>query len=194
MSKFIPLSLSLLFISMVAFSQENPAITKECSISTGLGFAAAPSNAKAMGRAFWLQMDYRVMEHFSIAFEVENFAYVQGGYFPDLPKEYPNEINVLNNNFSLLIKYHVASKGKLKFAFASGWTYSIRNETYYIPSDNSQIWFANVRSSDDYRIPFLLEVQYPVSKTINVLARAKYNMNPKEGDNYSAGIGLSLKL
>ena len=49
---------------------------------------------KKIGPDFWLQLDYRLKENFSIAFEFENGAYKQPGYFTDLPIKYNNEIAV----------------------------------------------------------------------------------------------------
>ena len=196
MWKLISLSLLLACFSYLSYSQTYFAASKECRISTGIGFANATQNVKAVGKDFWLQLDYKAMEHFSVALEFENFGYKQGGYYQELPLEYHNEIKVLNNNFSLLIKYHVPSKGKLKLALASGWTYSIRHNDYYRPPYNqtSQTWPQYVTSFTDYRIPLLAEAQYPVSKNVNLLTRLKYNLNPQNGNTYAAGIGLSLKL
>ncbi len=122
-------------------------------------------------------------------------SYTQPGYFEDLPMD-PNEIKVIDNNFSLLLKYHIQIKSPIQIAVASGWTYATRQSDYYIfTSDStSKEWFRNVSSFSDYRIPFLLEIAYPISKKINIEARVKYNLNPENGDTYSSGIGLSLKL
>ncbi len=190
------MSLVLVCCTLVSVSQTDNPLLKKCNISTGMGFAGVPKNMKSVGKDFWLQMDYRLIEHFSIALEFENFAYKQVGYFDNLPERYANEINVLNNNFSLLVKYHVTSKGKLNIVLASGWTYSIRHNDYYQPPYNSgsQVWPQSVTSFSDYRIPLLVEASHPVSKMLHLLARAKYNVNPQNGNNYSAGFGLSLKL
>jgi len=40
----------------------------------------------------------------------------------------------------------------------------------------------------------LLEIEYRISKKLNIQARMKYNLNPQDGDTYSSGVGLSLKL
>ncbi len=79
---------------------------------------------------------------------------------------------------------------------ASGVTYTIRTSEYYIyESDStSQRWYRNVSSFDDFQIPLLFEIEYPVWKTINIQARARYNLNSQNGSTYSSGIGLSLKL
>ena len=102
----------------------------------------------------------------------------------------------------LIIPFHclssnVKTTGKLQLAFATGWSYNLRNSGYYEPNDNdlsSEIWIPHVTSFDDYRIPLLTEVQYPISRSLNLMARLKYNLNRQNGDTYSAGIGLSLKL
>lgn len=182
-------------ISLTASSQSDNGVQKECRIKSGIGFAGATQNTKTPGKDFWLQLDYKLLKNISIATEFENMSYKQPGYYQDLPVD-PNEIKVFNNNFSLLLKYHLLNKSALKIAVASGWTYAIRQNEYFIfTSDStSKEWFSSVTSFSDYRIPFLLEVAYPISKIINVEARIKYNLNPQNGDTYSAGLGLSLKL
>jgi len=181
--------------ALVSFSQENSQVQKECRITGGLGFAGAAKNNKSLGQDVWLQLDYKLSENISIATEFENMAYKQPGYYENLLVK-PNEIKVVDNNFSLLFKYHLPINSALKIALASGWTFTTRQNDYYIfeVTDSSQEYFRNVTSFSDYRIPLLVEVEYPVSKKINIQARAKYNLNPQNGDTYSGGIGLSLKL
>jgi hypothetical protein len=195
MTKSVLLFFLFILSDLVSFSQTNSQIQKECRITGGLGFAGATKNTKSVGQDVWLQLDYKLSESISIATEFENMTYKQPGYYKDLPV-YPNEIKVVDNNFSLLLKYHIPINSTLKVAVASGWTYTIRQSEYYIyESDStSQHWFRNVTSFSDYRIPLLLEIGYPVSKKINIQARVKYNLNPQNGDTYSSGIGLSLKL
>ncbi len=196
MSKFVSLSFGLLFFSFTTWSQTNNSTSKECRISTGIGFAGATKNMKKVGPDYWLQLDCNVKDQFLIGLEFENFGYKQNGYFTQLPVKYTNEINVVNNSFSFLIKYNFETKQKLKLALASGWTYCIRHNEYYNPPNDmtSQIWTRNVTSFDDYRIPFIAEAQYPICKSLNLMTRLKYNMNRQNGNTYSAGIGLSLKL
>ena len=183
-------------VSFVASSQTTAPTWKECRISTGIGFANATKKMKKTGSDFWLQLDYTLKEEFSIAFEFENSAYKQVGYFTDLPAKYPNEIDVVNNSFSLLIKYNIKTMSKLKLAFASGWSYNLRTSGYFEPPRDvtSQVWPFYVVTLGDYRIPLLTEVQYPIYKTFNLLARFRYNLNQQNGNTYTAGIGLSLKL
>ena len=87
-------------------------------------------------------------------------------------------------------------KSAIKIAVSSGWTYTTRQSKYYVYTvdSTSSDLSPNVTSFNDYRIPLLLEIEYPFSKTLNIQARAKYNLNPTDGDTYSVGIGLSLKL
>lgn len=181
--------------ALTSFSQTQSQTQKECRITSGIGIAAATKNTKSPGKDVWLQLDYMLSENFSLATEYENMTYTQPGYYKDLPVD-PNEIKVVDNNFSLLLKYHIKTNSKLKAAVATGWTYTTRQSDYYFyESDSvSQRWFRTVSSFSDYRIPLLLEVEYPVSKKINIQARVKYNLNPQNGDTYSSGIGLSLKL
>jgi hypothetical protein len=187
------LSLGLL----VASAQSNAVVSKECRISTGMGVAGASKNFKKTGETFWLQLDYRLHENFSVAFDFENMNYKQPGYYRDLPFD-PNEINVFNNNFSVFVKYHVNTKQKLKLAFVSGWTYCIKQNEYYysanLSSPNGVAYIPNVSSYNEYRLPILIETNYPISKKVAINARARYNLNTQSGNTYSAGLGLSLKL
>ncbi|MEP7257562.1 MAG: hypothetical protein ABI687_04225 [Flavitalea sp.] len=195
MKKYLPLLFLFASLTLATFSQTNSQIQKECRISSGFGFAGATNNLKTPGTDIWIQLDYKLLQNISIATEFENMTYKQPGYYIDLPVE-PNEIKVYNNNFSLLIKYHFIKNKKITIAVASGWTFSTRQNEYYIYENDgtSQHWFLNVSSFSDYRIPFIVENAYAVSKKINLLARLKYNLNPQNGDTYSGGLGLSIKL
>ena len=195
MTKSVSLLFLFAFVSLASLSQTNSQTQKECRITSGIGFAGATSNTKSVGQDVWLQLDYKLSENISIATEFENMTYKQAGYYKDLPVN-PNEIKVVDNNFSLLLKYHFPIKSAVKVAIASGWTYTTRQSEYYIyeRDSTSQHWFRNVTSFSDYRIPLLIEIEYPISKKINIQARVKYNLNPQNGDTYSSGIGLSLKL
>lgn len=195
MIKFLFLFFLFALSALVSFAQTPSQTQKECRITSGIGIAAATKNTKSAGKDVWLQLDYRLSENFSIATEYENMAYTQPGYYKDLPVD-PNEIKVIDNNFSLLLKYHIQTNSRLKAAVATGWTHTTRQSEYYFyESDRvSQHWFRTVTSFSDYRIPLLLEVEYPFYKKINIQARVKYNLNPRNGNTYSGGIGLSLKL
>jgi len=189
------LLLAFAFLSLAALSQADTLFEKECRITSGIGFAGATKNTKTVGQSFWLQLDYRLSKNISIATEFENMGYKQPGYYPDSPAD-PNEIKVENNDFSLLLKYHLPIKSALRIAVSSGWTYSTRQSDYYFftGDSTSREWIRNVTSFSDYRIPLLLEIEYRVSKKINIQARGKYNVNPQNGDTYSSGLGLSLRL
>lgn len=188
------ISLSVIF-SIKSLSQTTTPGNKECRIAAGAGIANATKNTKSAAQDVWLQLAYKLSQNIAIATEFESMNYKQPGYIKDLPID-PNEINVVDNNFSLLLKYFIPFKSKIKVAMASGWTYTTRQSDYYFYEADStmQHYFRNVTSFSDYRIPLLLEVEYPLSKTLNIQARAKYNLNPQNGDTYSCGIGLSLKL
>ena len=195
MTKSLPFFFLFILSTLVSFSQTNSQIQNECRITGGLGFAGATKNTKSLGQDVWLQLDYKLSENISVATEFENMTYKQPGYYKNLPVD-PNEIKVVDNNFSLLLKYHFPIKSALKISIASGWTYTTRQSQYYIYTvdSTSSDLFRNVTSFSDYRIPLLLEVEYPISKKINIQVRVKYNLNPQNGDTYSSGIGLSLKL
>ena len=195
MTKSLLLLFLFAFFSLATFSQTNTETQRECRITGGIGFAGATKNTKSVGQDVWLQLDYKLSQNISIATEFENMSYKQPGYYKDAPIN-PNDIQVVDNNFSLLLKYHFPIKSALKISAASGWTYTTRQSQYYIYTvdSTSSDLFRNVTSFSDYRIPLLLEIEYPVSKKINIQARVKYNLNPQNGDTYSGGIGLSLKL
>jgi hypothetical protein len=182
-------------MTLITFSQTSSLIQKECRISSGFGFAGTANNLKSLGTAVWIQLDYNLLQKISIATEFENMNYKQHGYYSNLPVT-PNEIKVYNNNFSLLLKYHFIEHKKVSLSLASGWTFSTRQNDYYIYENDgtSQSLSRNVSSFSDYRIPFIIETGYSVSKKINILTRLKYNLNPQNGDTYSGGLGLSLKL
>jgi hypothetical protein len=195
MTKSLPFFFLFILSTLVSFSQTKSETQRECRITGGLGFAGATKNTKSVGRDVWLQLDYKLSENISVATEFENMTYKQPGYYKNVPVD-PNEIKVVDNNFSLLLKYHFPIKSALKISVASGWTYTTRQSQYYIYTvdSTSSDLFRNVTSFSDYRIPLLLEIEYPVSKKIDIQARVKYNLNPQNGDTYSSGIGLSLKL
>ncbi|MEO8416531.1 MAG: hypothetical protein ABI472_22900 [Ginsengibacter sp.] len=199
MTKNIPFLITATFFLLSLSAQTTKQIEKECRISSGLDIAGSTKHTKSTGRDYWLQLDYKFLRNVSIATEFENIAYKQPGYYENLPI-HPNEIKVVNNNFSLLLKYHFATKSKMKFTIASGWTYSILTDDYYILESGAGNggtdlnYLRNVSAFCDYRIPFLAEIQYPFSKNLNVEARIKYNLNPQNGNTYSVGPGLSLKL
>lgn len=187
------LSLGLLFAS----AQSSKIGAKECTISSGLGISGINKNLKNVGQSFWLQLNYRLHEKVSLAFDFENMTYKQPGYYKDLPFN-PNEIKVFNNNFSVLLKYHVNTGKKIKLTVASGWTYCIiQNEYYYsanLSNPNGVAYIANVSSYNEYKLPILVEMAYPLSKNIDINVRGKYNFNTQSGNTYSTGLGLSLKL
>jgi hypothetical protein len=195
MTKFTSIVLLFTSLSCVTFSQSNLEFQRECRITGGIGVAGGTKNTVSVGKDIWVQLAYKLSQNISVATEFENMNYKQLGYYKELPVN-PNEVNVVDNNFSLLLKYHLFTKSKVKVALASGWTYTVRQSEYYFYEfdSTSQHWFRNVTSFSDYRIPLLLELEYPVSKKLNVQARVKYNLNPQNGDTYSSGIGLSLKL
>jgi hypothetical protein len=199
MNKCVLLFFSALLFSQLSLCQDNITNEKEGTISTGFGFANATKNTKSSGTDFWIQLDYKLAAKFSIATEFENMGYTQPGYFSNLTPGLDNKIQYVINNFSLLVKYHFALHSKLQISVASGWTYSLREFSYYSVTVDSAatITISAIPYSlsvEDYRIPLIAEIAYPVSKKINVAARVKYNMNPPDGNDYSFGIGLSLKL
>src|SRR5690242_13286388 len=131
MTKSLPFFFLFILSTLVSFSQTKSETQRECRITGGLGFAGATKNTKSVGRDVWLQLDYKLSENISVATEFENMTYKQPGYYKNVPVD-PNEIKVVDNNFSLLLKYHFPIKSALKISVASGWTYTTRQSQYYI--------------------------------------------------------------
>ena len=170
--------------------------SKECRISVGTGIAGTTRNAAKTGQNVWLQLDYGLLNNISLAFDFENMAYTHPGYYVVVPFG-ENEIKVIDNNFSLLIKYNLDTKKKIKLSFGSGWSYGLIQEDYFhveLFGSGSSSYRQNTTLTAAYRIPFLLEGYYAVFKNIGINVRAKYNLHPQSGNTYSAGLGLSLKL
>jgi hypothetical protein len=195
MTKFTLLLLLSAFVSIPSKSQTNSHAEKECRITSGIGFAGATKNFKSVGAYVWLQLDYKLSENISIATEFENMTYKLTSFEVGLPKELDGD-NIVGNNFSLLLKYHIETNLPLKLAFGSGWTYTIKTSEYYYyeRSNAPQSLRRNVSIADDYKIPLLLEMRYPIWKAIDVQARVKCNLSTGNQSTYSSGFGLSLKL
>ena len=191
-------TLLLLLCSMLylpSFCQSNTAACKEFRISSGIGIASTAKNLRSAGVNLWIQFDYKLAQHFSIAMESDFLNYNQNGTYANLPFK-PNEIKVHDNDFSLLVKYHFTSFKKIKVELASGWTYCIKQTEYYdFLLDGTQgFWNPDISSLSEYTIPFLAEVAYPIAHNWDITARVKYNRDSYYGATYSAGAGLSLKL
>lgn len=195
MNKSLPLLFFLVSFSLKSISQTNNQTEKECRISSGMGLGSAAKNSSSAGRDIWLQLDYRLSRSVSIATEVENLTFKQPGYIENLPVS-KNEITDVATNFSLLLKYHFPLKSALKLAIASGWSYSITQNEYYTyrVDSTSQEITPNETSNNQYTIPFLLEIEYPVLKKLDIGARAKYNLYSQGGSTYAISVGMSLKL
>ena len=182
-------------LHQISISQTNNTTLKECRITAGVGIGDGTGTSISAGVNSWLQLSYKLNNQVSVATEFESIIYKKPGYFKDLTVT-PNEMIVYNNNFSLLLKYQLALKSPIKIAVASGWTYAVRQTDYYqfTSYSNGFSFSRSVTSFSDYRIPFVLEVEYPITKTINIQARGKYNLDYPNGSTYSTGMGLSLKL
>lgn len=195
MNKSLSLLFLFVFLSLVSMSQSNSQTEKECRITSGIGFAGATKNTKSVGQYIWFQLGYNLSKNISLATEFENMTYQLRSIYPAAPPDL-GEIKSVDDNFSLLFKYRLLIDSPLKVAFASGWTYTIRTSEYYNYEMNgtTEHWYIAVRTIDNYQIPLLLELEYPLWKKVNVQARAKYNLNRNDGSTYSGGVGLSLKL
>jgi hypothetical protein len=181
------------FFSVTAFSQAD--FEKKAHLSAGIGFGSGTENIKKVGLTTWIQLNYQVSKNFSVATEFENLDFTQPGFYENLPVD-PNEMQVVDNSFSLLVKYHMPIKSRFAVRLASGWSYMTRQSKYYIYENDgtNERWFQNVFSFSDYRIPFILEIEYPLSGSIGIQARVKYNVSSGNNDTYSGGMGVSGKL
>jgi hypothetical protein len=187
------LTLTLVFFGAVS-GQETTMFSKECSITSGYGYANGVVSSKS-GSSLFIQMSYQLSRQFSLATEFEHLIYKAPGYYPDLPIS-PNVQNLFDDYFSLLIKYHLPFNAKLHASLATGWTFYTRQNEYYefYRDATSQSISYRITSFSDFGIPFLVETNYPLWKNLGAGIRVKYNLNPKQGSTYSAGIGVSLKL
>ena len=189
--------LSLLTLALILFTgvsaQDTTQLSKRCSVSSGWGLAEGVGSSKS-GFTFFVQMDYRFSAKFSLATEFEHLNFDLPGYYQDSVIG-PNDQQLFDNYFSVLIKYHLPFNSKFHVSLGSGWTYYIRQNGYFdVYTDaNSQVITYRLSSFSGYGIPFLLETYYPLWKDLSVGLRAKYNLN-EYGNSYSAAIGASLKL
>jgi hypothetical protein len=192
-----PILLLFLFslLHLASFCQSQAGTDKEFRISSGFGIGSATTNVSSIGSNVWIQFDYELAKHFSIALDADFINYKQYGYIISLPVK-PNVQKVYDNNVSFLVKYHFIPTKKIKINIGSGWTYCIRQTDYYnyFAVDSAQNWYSNVSSYSDYRIPFVAEFAYSLTHNLDICVRAKYNLNGQDGDSYSGGVGLSLKL
>ena len=181
------------FIATNCFCQTN-APYKECRLAAGWGLANPQKNASGTGSLFWMQLSYGIGERVLVATEFENMHYKQPGFYS--PPADMNKINVYENNFSLLLKYMLLRGKKMKVMVGSGWTYCTRiNDYFQEMSDGATTWFEERQYGvNDYRVPLYTDVEYPLVKTVNLQLRGRYNLNVQNGNTYSVGLGLSVKL
>ena len=186
------LTLALIFFT-VASAQDTTKLSKRCSVSSGWGLADGVGSSKT-GFTFFVQMDYRLSTKFSLATEFEHLNFDLPGYYQDSIIG-PNDQQLFDNYFSVLIKYHVPFNSRFQVSLASGWTYYIRQDAYFdVRTDaTSQVITLEQSSFSGHGIPFLLETYYPLWKDLSVGLRAKYNVN-EYANSYSAAISASLKL
>ncbi len=191
--------LNLLLITFlcwtITYGQSNSLNLKECRIAGGFGFAGAVNNLKSVGKTSWLELDYLFAKQFSVATEFQNSTFTNKGLNPFLRIK-PNEEIIVNNSFALLLKYHLPEFGKFKAAVGTGWAYNIEASDYYTVRIDSNSYSASkyVNYYDDYRIPFIAQLDYPLFKIINIQTRVRYNVSRQYGDSYSAGLAIAVKL
>ncbi len=195
MNKSLPLLFLLVSLSLASRSQTNNQAGKECRISAGVGFGGVTKNSSSVGKDIWLQLDYRLLPNVSVATEFDNLNFKQPAYNTNLPASL-NKIMAVANSFSLLFKYHFPLESALKLAVASGWSYTITQDQYYdyLTDSTSQETVLNTSSYSEYTIPLLLEIEYPVTKKIDVAARGKYNLYSQGGATYAVSCGISFRL
>lgn len=185
----------LTFCWNCTFAQQKIENFKECRISAGAGFAGGVNNTKTVGRTIWLQLDYLFAKNLSVATEYQNLKYTNDGPNP-LVRFKPNQEIIVNNSFAILLKYHLQKFGKFNAAIGSGWAYNIEASDYYTVRIDSNSYSATkyVAYYDDYRIPVIAQLDYQITKTINVQARVRYNVSSQHGNSYSAGLAIAVKL
>ena len=189
------LVLVFLFSTLVATSQTSSSSFKEVRVSGGVGIAYPQVNPLSPGQYLWLQHAYRFAPKVWIATEYESMVYKRPTFYSYSPPEY-DKIKFYDHNISLLFKYQVITTNKTKLVAASGWTYCIQQREQYEPifADNGVFWSRRVTSFSEYKIPLLVELEYPLFKAVNIQARVKYNLVANDRSTYGAGIGASLKL
>lgn len=141
-----------------------------------------------------LQLSYGVAEKLVVSTEFENMHYKQPGFYSLLPTDM-SDVNVYENNFSLVLKYLLVNRSKFRVMVGSGWTYCTRVNDFYITSTgNGSLLSIEKRQYglNDYRIPLCTEVEYPVLKTLNLQLRGRYSLNIQDGNTYSVGLGASI--
>src|SRR5438270_8697493 len=150
--------MKITFITLALFSfgtiaAQESKFNRECSISSGYGYANRLGNSIG-GPDFFIQMSYQLNKQFSIATEFENMFYKLPGLIPDvvfLPTE-TNKQYIFDNYYSLLIKYHLPLSSRLRASIASGWTfYTKQNEYYlYFQDSTSEIVYPITTSLSDF--------------------------------------------
>ncbi|HEV8505913.1 MAG TPA: outer membrane beta-barrel protein [Chitinophagaceae bacterium] len=186
------LTLTLIFVGAIS-AQDTSQFLNKCTISSGWGYANGAGSSKS-GFTFFVQMDYRFSAKFSLATEFEHLNFDLPGYYQDSVIG-PNDQQLFDNYFSVLIKYHLPFNSRFRVSLGSGWTYYIRQTGYFdVYTDAySQVITYRLSSFSGYGIPFLFETYYPLWRNLSVGLRAKYNLN-EYANSYSAAIGASLKL
>ncbi len=189
MIKIFTLSLLITFSALNAIAQE-PSFEKQFKLAAGLGYANSTMHNATGIAAGWLQMEYQPCKKFSLATEFENMGYYFPIYYKPAEPDFFKAKGVVNS-FSFLAKYHLfaTSKSKLRFSVASGVSYSIVQKEDFITETtiNDTSWIYYVNNSNQFRIPFLLEAEYPVYKFINLQARVKYSYGGGKEGLYNAG-------
>ena len=195
MNKYVLCFSCSIALSHFSFSQATDIFEKECRISAGGGISGTFHNFRAPGLDTWYQLDYRFLRNISVAMEFDDQNYSMPGYY-DLPFINPNKVMVYDNNFSILLKYHFRADKKLKVAVAGGWSWCIVQNDYYLltSTGTSTEFIRNVSSFNDLSIPFLLEINYPLSPTVAVTTRLKYNLSIQVNPAWTTTAGLSIKL
>lgn len=183
-----------LFLSVSVFAQYTSSNFKECRVSGGFGISSGIKNASANTSAF-LQLDYSFSPNFSLATDFAYLPYTRPGYITDLPIQ-PNIQRIWDNNFSLLIKYHLPINSKFKTSVATGWTFIVKQSEYYTYTKdiNGTTIFRDRSTSSDFGIPFFVDTNYPLWKNLSAVFRISYYANANMGSTYAIGAGILLKI
>lgn len=178
-------------LSFYCFSQDTAAFKKECKLSAGVSYANTFSGGKG-GTSSSFQLGYQLSKNFSIAMEFDEMGFKTKGFVPHLVPD----TRFLDLVYSGIVKYHFDTKGKIKFAAGSGWSFLVREVDYYEYTTTEQGSDVHFKSniSSDYIIPVVAEAEYPITKKFALLLRARYYFVPNDTQSFNVGVAASITL
>ena len=187
-------------MSILSFSQ---AANKSFTLSIGYGYFNQVKGSDA-GGSVWIQTDYKFSKNFSFTTEFDNASF-------KIPISYgvsalPNRQIFIDNSFALLTKYHFNFKSNLQASAGTGFVYRLRSRDYFdstISSLGDRTFTRQVEATDNFGIPLIGEVRYPLNRFLFIGARIRTNFwlsnlntNPDwhRRATYAGGLLLAIKL